>query len=52
MYNRLSVLQIDNFTLLEETIIAEGGSETLMKFNQEKKKINNGRMQREEGKGI
>lgn len=39
LYNRLSVLQIDNFAIiLEKEIIAKGGSEALMKYNKEQKK--------------
>lgn len=39
LYNRLSVLQIDNFVvILEKEIIAKGGSEALMKYNKEQKK--------------
>ena len=39
VYSRVAVLQLDNFTsLLEKAIIAEGGSEALVKFKQDKKK--------------
>ena len=46
-------MQIDNFvTILAKEIIAEGGSEALVKYNQEqKKKKNIGRMQKGERSG-
>lgn len=42
LYNRLAVLQIDNFTtILKKAIIVEGGSEALIKYNKEHKKKKN-----------
>ena len=50
LYNKLSILQIDNFAMiLEKTIIAEGGSEALMKYPEQRKNKNNNR---EKGSGI